>query len=306
MDNNQPENDRPTPATPAKGVSADWVIAAFLGTGGLLWGLTVYAGFTETELYDGAWAVGFMALLFTLIGLGSLYLELKPEKTRFRRRRRSREFATRKMTTATISSSFSPARITDNEISKASPSASPEMPSASAVVAVSVEARQAAQKAVPANSAGKNFLEQELLPPARANVAKLVLTAGEMIGAKLDVAGISRTPSFDLVTEDMNSTHVTVKGYRPDAKTIENLINSDPKLQMAIHNVYALANHVPTLERSAAFSRAYTAAQSQMEIDRVIIRYSDLLSGIPVQTDIGLSFDEDGLTATINGETVHT
>jgi hypothetical protein len=208
-----------------------------------------------------------------------------------------------KMNVTALGSSFSPARIAGNGTSKAAPSASSEVSSASTVVTLSAEGRQAAAGSV--NPAGANLLG-ELLFPTRANAAKLAKEAGEMINAKLDAAGISRTPSFDLAIEDVNSAHVTVKGDRPDAKAIENLINGDPKLQLAVHNTYALASHIPALDKAAAFSQEYAAAQSQAEIDKVLARYSGLLSGILPPTDIGLSFGRDGLTATINGETVHT
>lgn len=154
-------------------------------------------------------------------------------------------------------------------------------------------------------SANGNVLGQELLLPTRANVAKLAQAAGDMISAKLGEAGIASSPPFELTIEDVNSAHITVKGDRPDAKAIEDMINHDSKLQLAVHNAYAIASHIPALDKAAAFSQDYAAAQSQSEFDRVLARYADLLHGRPVPTDIGLSFGEHGLTATINGETVH-
>ena len=210
------------------------------------------------------------------------------------------------MNIAALASPFSPARIAGNGAAKTVPSASPVVSSASTVVTLSAEGRRASQGVGSANPADGNLLGLELLLPTRANVATLVRVAGEMINAKLDAAGISRTPSFDLAIEDVNSAHVTVKGDRPDAKAIEKLINSDSELQMALHNTYALASHIPALDKASAFSKDYAAAQSQAEIDQVLARYSDLLSGILPPTDIGLSFGKDGLMAKINGETVHT
>ena len=204
----------------------------------------------------------------------------------------------------TAASSISlPARIAAYRAAMAASSESQAESSASTVVTLSAEGRQAAQEAESATPTGLASLASQVLLPTPENVAKLAQTAGEMIGAKLDAAGISRSPGFELTIDDVNSAHVTVKSDRSDAKAIEDLINSDPKLQLAVHNTYALASHIPALKRSAEFSQAYTAAQSQAEIDQVLARYSDLLSGIQPKADIGLSFGKNGLTATINGET---
>jgi hypothetical protein len=142
-----------------------------------------------------------------------------------------------------------------------------------------------------------------LLLPTRANVAMLAAQAGDTINAKLDAAGISREPGFKLEIEDVNSAHVTVKSDRPDAKAIEDLINADPKLQMDIHNAYALASHIPAIDRSMAFQKDYSAARTQAEIDAVVARYSDLFSGRLPPTEIAMAFGKDGLQVSINGET---
>lgn len=142
----------------------------------------------------------------------------------------------------------------------------------------------------------------ELLLPTRADAAKLAQQAGDMVSAKLAAAGIAAAPPFDLLIEDVNSAHVTVKGDRPDAKAIEKLLNDDQELQLAVHNAHALASHIPALEKAAAFAQEYAAAQSQAEIDRVLARYSALFDGAMPPAEVGLRFDEAGLTARINGE----
>jgi hypothetical protein len=155
-----------------------------------------------------------------------------------------------------------------------------------------------------ANATAGSLLDRaKLLLPTRANAAMLAAQAGEAIGAKLDEAGIPRQPGFELTIDDVNSAHVTVKSNRPDAKAIEDLINGDQKLQMGVHNAYAIASGVPAMERATAFSREYAAAQSQAEIDAVVARYSDLFGGFSPAADIGLSFGKDGLQISINGET---
>jgi hypothetical protein len=193
----------------------------------------------------------------------------------------------------------SPARTAGNGAFKAVSFVPPEVPSASTVVTLSAEGCQAAAGSV--YPAGGSVLG-ELLWPTRENVAKLARDAEKMINAKLDAAGISRTPAFDLVIEDVNSAHVTVKGNRPDAKLIENLINDDLKLQSAVHNTYALASYIPMLEAAAAFLQTYAASLPQAEIDKALAR---LLNDPLTPTDIELGFGKAGLTVTINGETVN-
>ncbi|WP_230969175.1 hypothetical protein [Nitrogeniibacter aestuarii] len=174
---------------------------------------------------------------------------------------------------------------------------------ASTVVHLSAQGRQAVE---PATRQPASLLDtDQLLLPSRANVATLTEKAGQLVGARLDALGIARNPAFDLVIEDVNSPHVTVKGNRPDARAIEDAINGDPAIQMAVHNAHALASHVPGLERAAAFSREYANAGSQAEADRLISRYADLFSQSMPPAVIDFSFGEGGLMIAINGATVH-
>ncbi|MGE5469058.1 MAG: hypothetical protein ACM3Y9_16680 [Ignavibacteria bacterium] len=141
-----------------------------------------------------------------------------------------------------------------------------------------------------------------LLLPTRANAARLAFEAGEAIGDKLDAVGISREPGFSLDIEDPNSAHVTVKSDRADAKAIEDLINADPKLQMMVHNAYAIASHIPGIDRALQYSKEYREARTPAEIDRVNARYADLLGGRLPPTSIGMEFGKDGLSVLINGQ----
>lgn len=148
----------------------------------------------------------------------------------------------------------------------------------------------------------QSLLDSTLLLPTRANAAKLAFDAGEAIGAKLDAAGIPREPGFSLEIEDPNSAHVTVKGDRADAKAIEDLINGDPKLQMAVHNADAIASQIPSIDRALKYAKEYRAARTPAEIDEINARYADLLGGRMPPTAVGLEFGKDGLQATVNGE----
>lgn len=192
-----------------------------------------------------------------------------------------------------------------SEISAGNAAAKPASQSAAATQASTVVSLSGGTPAAPQtySSSGRLGDLPPLLLPTRANVAMLAAQAGDAINAKLDAAGISREPGFKLEIEDVNSAHVTVKSDRPDAKAIEDLINGDPKLQMDIHNAYAIASHIPGIDRSMAFQKDYAKAQTQAEIDAVVARYSDLFSGRLPPTEIAMDFGKNGLQVSINGKT---
>jgi len=171
-------------------------------------------------------------------------------------------------------------------------------PTTSTVVTLSTEGRKASATS---GAADRNLLGTPLLP-TRSNAAMLAQEAGRAINARLEAAGIASSPPFELAIDDVNSAHVTVKGGRADAKAIEDLINSDPSLQMAVHNTYAIASHIPGVERAMAFSQEYSSAQSKAEIDRVLARYADALNGSVPAADIHLHIGTGGMTVTLNGE----
>lgn len=208
------------------------------------------------------------------------------------------------MNVSAIASLFHTEKTAGNFPSKTATSGNPApLPSASTQVSLTNGA--AAQPLTYSPKAGGGTLLDStgLLLPTRANAAMLAAQAGEAIGARLDAAGMPRQPGFELAIDDVNSAHVSVKSNRPDAKAIEDLINGDPQLQMGVHNAYAIASHIPAMERSMAFQKEYAAAQTQAQIEAVIGRYSDLFSGRTPPADIGLRFGQDGLQISINGET---
>lgn len=201
------------------------------------------------------------------------------------------------MNVAGLTSLTFPARIAGSSSAREQvPTA--EKAATSTVVTLSEEGRKASATS---GAADRNLLGTPLLP-TRSNAAMLAQEAGRAINAKLEAAGIPSSPPFELVIEDVNSAHVSVKGDRADAKAIEDLINSDPSLQMAVHNTYAIASHIPGVERAMAFSQEYSSAQSKAEIDRVLARYADALNGSVPAADIHLQFGKSGMTVTLNGE----
>lgn len=208
------------------------------------------------------------------------------------------------MNVSAIGSLFSTAISAGNAVAKPAGGEAAAAVQPSTVVSLS-DGRQAASPTYTASRGRPSLLDATLLLPTRANAARLAAEAGEAIGAKLDAAGISREPGFQVEIDDVNSAHVTVKGDRADAKAIEDLINSDPKLQMAIHNAYAIASHIPSIDRALQYSKEYRAARTPAEIDEVNARYADLLGGRLPPTEIALNYGKDGLQVSINGETAH-
>lgn len=207
------------------------------------------------------------------------------------------------MNVSAIASVVPAAKSAGNSAWKTAPREEAAVPQSSTEVTLS-GAKQA-EPLTYTKSQGSSLLGRaELLLPTRANAAMLAKKAGEAINAKLDAAGIPREPGFEVAIDDVNSAHVTVRGGRADAKAIEDLINGDQNLQMAIHNAYALASGIPAMERAMAFDQEYRAAQTKAEIDAVIARYSDLFSGFTQAADVRMNFGKDGLQVAVNGEAI--
>lgn len=210
------------------------------------------------------------------------------------------------MNVAALASWFAPEKSAGTSPAKpAKPDSATVSPAAIVTLSAGAAAEAASTYSAPSrNTTPSNLLDQPLLMPTRDNVAKLAQAASETLNAKLATAGISRTPSFELDIEDVNSAHVSVKGNRTDAQAIEDLINADPQLQMTIHNAEAIASHIPGIERSMAYQEEYRAAHTRQQIDQVNARYADLLSGNPPAADIGMRYGAKGIEVTINRQAV--
>lgn len=207
------------------------------------------------------------------------------------------------MYVSAIASSASTAIFADNGAPRTA-SKGGATPQSSTAVSLS-GGKQAEPLTYSGKPAAGSFPFGQLLLPTRANVAMLAAKASESINAKLDAAGIAREPGFELEIQDVNSAHVTVKGDRADAKAIEDLINGDRELQMDIHNANALASHIPGIERSMAFQKEYSTAQTQAQMEAIVSRYPDLFGGLTPAADIDMRFGKGGLQMTLNGEAIH-
>lgn len=208
------------------------------------------------------------------------------------------------MTIVGIPNRFAPEKTAGAPLSKPARTA---QPSASAIVTLSANTATPAAPltytAKSLNTSPTDLLAQPLLLPTRENVAKLAQAGSEALNARLDAAGIARSPGFELDIEDVNTAYVTVKSNRPDARAIEDLINADPQLQLSIHNTAAIAGHIPGIERAMAYQEEYRAAQTQQQIDQINTRFAALLSGHTAPAEIAMRYSEGGIQVSINGQT---
>lgn len=144
--------------------------------------------------------------------------------------------------------------------------------------------------------------EQAVLLPSRENVGRMAAHAQALLRQKLEQAGISASPAFELLESDPNTGYISVRGERPDVAAIEALINGDDKLSLAIHNVNALASHVQQLEAAAAYTQAWYAAQNDSERMAVFEYYRALMASL--RSDTHMQFGPQGMAFSLNGEAI--
>ena len=142
-----------------------------------------------------------------------------------------------------------------------------------------------------------------LMFPSRENVQKLSASLAGDLKELFSQAGISSTPPVEF-TVDSYTGQVGVKGNRPDAGQIEDLIKENPAIELQIHNVAAMSSHVVGLEKAMEAAQAYRAAESAAEIDQVIARYASIYnqSGPPQVVDFSLVFNGEDVQVHADGE----
>jgi hypothetical protein len=102
---------------------------------------------------------------------------------------------------------------------------------------------------------GKSLSElPPLLLPTPENVQKLSAALSDDLKKLFSQAGINPNPpvEFDV---DSYTGKVSVKGNRPDAQQIAELIKKNPDVELQIHNVAAISSHVVAM--AAASSSGY-------------------------------------------------
>ncbi|MFC3625931.1 hypothetical protein ACFOKJ_07250 [Vogesella amnigena] len=154
----------------------------------------------------------------------------------------------------------------------------------------------------PASSGLLREQDTALLLPTWQNVGRLAANAQALLQHKLAAAGISASPPFELVESDPNTGYISVRGQRPDAAAIEQLINSDDKLTLAIHNVNALASLVPAMDAAGPYVAAWQAARTDSERMAVFEYYRALMASL--RSDTCMQFGPQGLAFSLNGEAI--
>jgi hypothetical protein len=140
--------------------------------------------------------------------------------------------------------------------------------------------------------------------PTFDNIQKRAAQLTDSLNAALASAGISPSPPFYLAVDNPNSLHVTVKGSRPDAKKIEDLINGNKTLQNQIHNVDAAASQYAAFAGPAKFSRAYMAANTPAEVSAALAKYGYLFGGQQRSAAVTLGFDGASIQVDANGKPI--
>jgi hypothetical protein len=124
------------------------------------------------------------------------------------------------------------------------------------------------------------------------NIQKMASNLTDSLDELFASAGISATPPVSLSVNNPNSLNVTVTGNRSDLQKIQDLINSNPSVQMQIHNLNAMSSQYASLAGPTEFTLQYLAAGNQGQINAAIQKYSYLLNGQDYNVaTIGLSFD---------------
>jgi hypothetical protein len=139
-----------------------------------------------------------------------------------------------------------------------------------------------------------------LIAPTQDNVRSMAASAAADLQAGLADAGIAPSGplQFDL---DSASGKVSVKANSPDATRVNAMLADHPDLALKIHNVMALGSHVIATEPSLKFDAEYRQVQGTPEANKVLEKYSALLSGKVPQTDMSLVYSAGTVQVNANG-----
>lgn len=141
-----------------------------------------------------------------------------------------------------------------------------------------------------------------LLAPTRRNIEQLSQHVSERMPAFLAKAGIPAAPaqiSYD------RAGQIELPADYPYAADFRRALENDPGMARALTTTAALSSHLVEMEKAIPFQEAYRAAGSQAELQAVIAKYADLLSGSAHPALIALHFSADGvMSLSSDGETL--
>lgn len=137
--------------------------------------------------------------------------------------------------------------------------------------------------------------------PTEESVGRLLKQAQAVLRRKMQAAGLPEDPPFTL-HEDLATGRFSVEGDRADKAQIEDLINSDAKLRLGLHNVSALASQIPYAKAAAQYATDWANATSDAQRTAVFRYYRALFDSLHSETR--LSVGAGGLALTLNGEAI--
>lgn len=138
-----------------------------------------------------------------------------------------------------------------------------------------------------------------LLLPSEENLQALADHLEGSFKVFLESHGIPTAPS--IVSYDTSGRIQLPDDYAYSA-SLRKALDEDPAMARELSTVNAMASHAIELRRAIAFQREYLAATTRQQLEAILAKYRDLLSGTRPPDDVALVFSPSGeLTTTING-----
>jgi hypothetical protein len=145
---------------------------------------------------------------------------------------------------------------------------------------------------------GALLAAEPLLLPTASNVRKLSAALSDELGRVFRSAGIEPEPPVEFEVEAWDGS-LWVKGDRPDAGQIADLVNADPELKRQLQTVAAISSHACQMEEQLSFQREYRGSNNP---EAVVAKYYYLF-GASKTPAVSLRFDGQALEVLIDNET---
>ena len=130
-----------------------------------------------------------------------------------------------------------------------------------------------------------------LLMPSAENIGALSEHASSRFKEMLAEYNIPSAP--DTITYNKEGKMQLPHDY-PYADELKQALDENPGLARELSSVNALTSHYVEMQKALAFHEEYAAANSQADADAIIAKYSHLFWGNRSNSEIALSFSEDG------------
>ena len=141
-----------------------------------------------------------------------------------------------------------------------------------------------------------------LLLPTRNNIDALSQHISAAMPQFLAKHGIPSAPAS--VGYD-NQGQIQLPADYPYAEKFKQALADEPAMAREMSTVNALTSHMMAMEKSLAFQQEYAAASTKAEIDAVVAKYGELLSGHQRPATIALHFSATGgMSLTADGKPI--